>query len=305
VVVGFFGLLLALLLARWASIWLEHWAFVSRRFDPAAGMIVAAVAAGLLFVGWLWLLFRPRTHEQLVRIEQGGWFSTAAYKANQGQRVRRATILGILLLVGAGIYTMVSHQVLSRGSPNWVIDVPFTGKVAVESFGDAREFIAALPADKRGEVQIVAGNSTLPTGRVVSFAAYKAAIEDALKDKDDKDVAAFRAAVGSGEVDAATYLLALARNILAPKMQSILTSRALSESATRRLESQFNQTSWEGLGELIPAFQAEAEAAKKPEVLGWELNLPGALVTLDRYTLRDLNDKTDGTRNVKITLKGD
>jgi len=131
VVVGLGGLVLALLLARWASLWLEHWAYVTRNVTPSTGMIAAAVVAGLFFIGWLFLFTRPWMHEKLVALEQAGWFSATSYKANQGQRVRRATVMGILVLVGAGIYTLITHQVLSSASPNWTLNIPFTGKVAL------------------------------------------------------------------------------------------------------------------------------------------------------------------------------
>ena len=91
----------------------------------------------------------------MVELEQAGWFTAAGYKGNQGQRVRRATVLGILALVVAGIYTMMSHNVLARTSPNWSLNMPFSGRVGIDSFGDTQRFIAALPADQKNDVRIV------------------------------------------------------------------------------------------------------------------------------------------------------
>jgi len=72
------------------------------------GLVLVAALASLYFrggfAGWL------------VRIEEQGWFTAAAYKKNQGLRVRRATMLGILILVGCGIYTMAVHDAL-KGTP--------------------------------------------------------------------------------------------------------------------------------------------------------------------------------------------
>src|SRR5260370_691693 len=79
-----------------------------------AGAIGAGVVAGLLLVGWIRLFTRPAAQKMVLKLEEGGWFSTTSYKANQGQKVRRGTIFGILLLVGAGIYTLISHGTLRK-----------------------------------------------------------------------------------------------------------------------------------------------------------------------------------------------
>ena len=121
--VGLVGVLLVLLLTRWASIWIEHWSFDVGAFSPAAGMVAVAVIGLALLGGALYLFFQRSTEKQLVQLEDQGWFSVHAYKPLQGQRVRRGTILGILLLAGAGIYTLLSHQVLRRGSENWDLNV--------------------------------------------------------------------------------------------------------------------------------------------------------------------------------------
>jgi preprotein translocase SecE subunit len=44
----------------------------------------------------------------------------------QGQRVRRATMLGIILLVGAGIYALYNHGTLTTADQHWIVRVPFT-----------------------------------------------------------------------------------------------------------------------------------------------------------------------------------
>jgi preprotein translocase SecE subunit len=137
VAVGLLGLLIIVLLARWISLWVEHWSFDTGALSPGTGIVVVSVAGlGLLVLG-LWLFFQPRTEKLLIQIEDQGWFHATSYKPMQGQRVRRGTILGVLLLAGAGIYTLISHQVLRRGSENWELIVPFTGQVTVTSAGDA------------------------------------------------------------------------------------------------------------------------------------------------------------------------
>jgi preprotein translocase SecE subunit len=89
----------------------------------------------LLFFGGR-LFLRPGTERFLVQLEEQGWFSARPYKAMQGLRVRRGTVFGILLLIGSGIWTMMSHGTLRRGPQDWQLNVPFTGQVTIESRGD-------------------------------------------------------------------------------------------------------------------------------------------------------------------------
>lgn len=138
IAVSLAGFLLILLLTRWASMWIEYWSYDRGLFSPSAGTVLTLVAGvGLLALG-VRMLLRPGTEQFLVSLEEQGWFSARPYKALQGVRVRRGTVFGILLLVGAGIWTMLSHGTLRKGSPDWQLNVPFTGRVVVESQGDVR-----------------------------------------------------------------------------------------------------------------------------------------------------------------------
>jgi preprotein translocase SecE subunit len=95
--------------------------------QPAVGLaITIVVGLGLLGVAARYY-FHPTFKGWLVRIEEQGWFSFAPYKKSQGQRVRRGTILGILSVVGCGIYTMLAHRTLEGGGPNWQVAIPFSG----------------------------------------------------------------------------------------------------------------------------------------------------------------------------------
>jgi preprotein translocase SecE subunit len=133
---GLAGFLLVLLLTRWASLWIEHWSFDRGMFGSATGAIATSVVGLLFLMGGVWLFLRPRTERFLIALEEQGWFSGRAYKSLQGLRVRRGTIFGILLLIGAGIWTMLSHGTLRKGAPDWQINVPFTGLVTLDSKGD-------------------------------------------------------------------------------------------------------------------------------------------------------------------------
>jgi len=58
-------------------------------------------------------LFRTgRFTQWAVAIDQGGWLDTHTHKKTQGLRVRRLTILGILLIAGSGIWTLMNHNYL-------------------------------------------------------------------------------------------------------------------------------------------------------------------------------------------------
>ncbi|QJW99636.1 preprotein translocase subunit SecE [Frigoriglobus tundricola] len=100
--------------------------FVARFFamavDGVPGQIVgAAVGAGLLFLAVRF--FTGRIGERwMVAMEEQGWFSSASYKPSLGVRVRRLTILGILLVGGSGVYSMHNHGVLPD---RWTLSMPF------------------------------------------------------------------------------------------------------------------------------------------------------------------------------------
>jgi preprotein translocase SecE subunit len=132
------GFLLILLLSRWASVWIEYWSYDRGWFGPSIGALVTAgIGLALLFVGGRQFL-RPGTERFLVGLEEQGWFSARPYKPLQGLRVRRGTIVGILFLVGPGIWLLWNGP-LRRGPADWQLNVPFTGHVTIESRGDVPE----------------------------------------------------------------------------------------------------------------------------------------------------------------------
>jgi preprotein translocase SecE subunit len=94
--------------------------------QPAAAMAVTVLIGLVLFGVAIRYYFHPVFKSWLMVIEEQGWFSYAPYKKSQGMRVRRGTILGILGLVGCGIYTMLAHRILETGPQNWQVAIPFT-----------------------------------------------------------------------------------------------------------------------------------------------------------------------------------
>ena len=126
-----------LLVTCWAGRLLEGYVFDSQSLDPQTGAILTGVVGVVLLAALIFGFTRPWTQEKLVQIEEGGWFHATLYKGNQGRLVRRGTMCGILLLVGTGIYSLMHGGALRRGPADWAMTIPFTGRVAVESMGDA------------------------------------------------------------------------------------------------------------------------------------------------------------------------
>jgi preprotein translocase SecE subunit len=93
---------------------------------PVGAAVTIAVWIALLgFAGSLY--FRKSFEHWLVRTEDQGWFNMTSYKASQGIRIRRGTMLCILVLVGCGIYTMLAHGTLRTGAgTGWTVSIPFT-----------------------------------------------------------------------------------------------------------------------------------------------------------------------------------
>jgi preprotein translocase SecE subunit len=182
VFVGLLGFLIVLLLTRWASMWVEHWVYDDRMFGtngPLVGSVISgAIGVALLLLGARWFL-RPSTERALVGFEEQGWFTAHAFKPLQGVRVRRGTIFGILVVAGAGIYTLIAHHTLQRGSSDWSLIVPFTGEVTVTDPGDARpildkDYPGRDYADPATAVKIVdpGASDALEKGELISKADF-------------------------------------------------------------------------------------------------------------------------------------
>jgi preprotein translocase SecE subunit len=101
--------------------------------EVIGGAITAAVGALMLF--WLGRkFFRPEMEDRFLNVEEQGWFTLAPYKKSQGVRVRRGTMLGILILLGCGIWVLISHNTLvfdldpttSVLDNDWRISIPFS-----------------------------------------------------------------------------------------------------------------------------------------------------------------------------------
>jgi preprotein translocase SecE subunit len=92
--------------------------------------LIILIVAGALLFGLYWIYHRPGFGKFLVNIEDNGWFSTNSFKYNQGQKVRRATLIALLLLVVAGLGAGWN----SFGKGNWEIPVAGTDITLVALF---------------------------------------------------------------------------------------------------------------------------------------------------------------------------
>lgn len=122
--VGAIEVVAALLLACFLGQLLERQAWGAENGAAGLGItaVVALVLLGLIYYGFT----RPRFERRILQFEEQGWFTAHSYKRSQGQRVRRGTIMAILVLAGCGIYTILVHRSLETGQPNLEVRIPFT-----------------------------------------------------------------------------------------------------------------------------------------------------------------------------------
>jgi preprotein translocase SecE subunit len=130
---------------RWVSQIFEGMVYESRTIGEPIGIALTAGVGVVLLVLAVRLLFlAPTFGAKMAAFEEQGWFGTTSFKRSQGRLVRRGTIVGILALVGCGLYALWAHQTLV-GSAGWGLGIPFTGRAELRSLNDAR----LLFADKR------------------------------------------------------------------------------------------------------------------------------------------------------------
>jgi len=97
------------------------WRWAAFTFDGPAGMIVSGVVA-LALLYFAVRFFIGRTGERwMVGLEEQGWFHASSYKRTLGQKVRRLTILGIILIGGSGVYSLTFQGLLPE---TWTLAMP-------------------------------------------------------------------------------------------------------------------------------------------------------------------------------------
>lgn len=92
------------------------------------GQISEALGVGLgaasVFFGWRYLT-GSKFPAAMQQFEQQGWFTAVPYKPAQGKLVRRCTMMGLLLLAGSGIWTLLQHGTLETIDKDWLLRLPF------------------------------------------------------------------------------------------------------------------------------------------------------------------------------------
>jgi preprotein translocase SecE subunit len=125
------GVLVACLIGSGVGMLLEQSAGL---IHPTVGVAITAVVFVALLAGLAFAFLSGRVEKWMILLEDQGWFSAQPYKRSQGQRVRRATILGVLVLAGCGIWSLINHRNLGSGG-SWEIPIPYTGQVTVQNPG--------------------------------------------------------------------------------------------------------------------------------------------------------------------------
>jgi preprotein translocase SecE subunit len=90
-------------------------------------MVASAGVAVVMLVLTYRFLVSDRGTQYMHALEEQGWFSTFLHKRSQGTRMRRYTLLGMLLVGWSGVWAIITHEPFGRG--NWNLQVPFTDKI--------------------------------------------------------------------------------------------------------------------------------------------------------------------------------
>jgi preprotein translocase SecE subunit len=248
------AIILIAFLAQWIGTLIENWIYQSSLFGEMGWTVGVALTTGLAVGGLVLLgrfLFADDAEKRLAGVEEQGWFSTAAYKSSQGQRVRRGTMLGVLVLAGSGVWTL--YQGLEKDASDWRINSPFTGKavVTLQTVGDNPALKAKLEADQQ-----------------VLTAQWQAKQKDALDQV--RDLAAKDPAV---------------KDYLAGMVDEHPALKEIAGKPTAEMKEPANPDA----GEPTLAPEQRAEADRLVGVL--EEPEPQATLMLDRYQLRDFNKR--------------
>jgi preprotein translocase SecE subunit len=124
------------------SLWITEAAgnlFEERNFDTTMGLITMGILLVLFLAGTIFLFLQPAWGKMLETVEDQGWFHANPFKASQGIRVRRGTVVGVLTLGICGIVTLINHrsfgyEMQNLPPNNWAWHVPFTGDTAEAVF---------------------------------------------------------------------------------------------------------------------------------------------------------------------------
>jgi preprotein translocase SecE subunit len=271
-------ILIAVLLTAWLGMLIENAVLGGQWFGASSRAVGMGLTAGigviLLILGFRFL-FSAGNERRLVGLEEQGWFTTAPYKRNQGVRVRRGTILGILILSAFGLWSL--HNTLSREGGDWNLAFPFTDRVQVElnTAGDNPELKDTL---KQLQTKLDLDAAVESARRDVKL------LQDALRDHPD----------ASGR-DKLTEELDQAGKDL-PALKEDVAAKGESPDEAPRLQTRLDEIN-KRLADVRKAL-ADQKIAVDPAP---KVQPTLAVVPIDRFQLQDLNR---GFANNYVKIKG-
>jgi preprotein translocase SecE subunit len=116
------------------------WRWAALSVEGTAGLIFSGLVAAFLLY-FAVRFFTGRTGERwMVGLEEQGWFHGNSYKRSLGMKVRRLTILGVLIIGGTGVYSLMFQGLLPE---TWRLAMPFE-LPAITVLGDAQYAIPLL-----------------------------------------------------------------------------------------------------------------------------------------------------------------
>ncbi|NBY03088.1 MAG: preprotein translocase subunit SecE [Planctomycetes bacterium] len=205
ILVGFVITLANLYFDSWWGKFTETLVYDKRFFPESFGMGLAGAGAALAAIGSFILFFRPDNLKLFTRIEEQGWFSRESFKQNQGSKIRRGTIICLLILFGTGIMVLVRNDTLARNGSNWKIEIPYTGKVKInpdktadalsllqaEGYNPENQLLVSREAYRKAnsaidpnlfvKIGLLTGDSKYKIGEIVSKDAFQEESRELLK----------------------------------------------------------------------------------------------------------------------------
>jgi preprotein translocase SecE subunit len=98
------------------------WRWAALSMDGTPGLIFSGLVAAFLLYFAVRFFTGKTGARWMVGIEEQGWFHGKSYKRTLGQKVRRLTILGILIIGGTGVFALYNQGSLPA---NWTLAMPF------------------------------------------------------------------------------------------------------------------------------------------------------------------------------------
>ena len=160
------------------------WRWAALAFEGTAGLVISSLFAAVLLY-FAVRFFTGRTGERwMVGLEEQGWFHGSSYKRTLGQKVRRLTILGVLIIgfqraafsneAGVGS-APIAHSAVKTKHPvseGFVALLePFIDTVVICTM-TALTIVIADSAYYAEQREIVAGGGPTPDGVVVTSRAF-------------------------------------------------------------------------------------------------------------------------------------